>query len=228
MALTQISNATFDAALAAVPGPYGPLTRTGSSPATDLDALPRVEPNARTEFEVVGQGSVHFFISYEQLVNTDLLNDKLREAYGIKFRFNEAREVAETIFRYLDSVDPLALTVAQYQEYMRLWQYIVPIIGHLNPQHSFQEVTRANIVDAAFTTSAAPTAGHRTVVNTSTGLVDYYLWDWGDGAVSLQVAGAAVPSPHLYAVDGTYVIRLIAVGPGGVDEHSDSEVVNVP
>lgn len=65
---------------------------------------------------------------------------------------------------------------------------------------------------ASFT--ASPTSGAAplavTFVNTSTGAVSSYLWDFGNGASSIQ----ASPS-YSYAGAGTYTVQLTATGPGG-------------
>lgn len=220
MALVNISNSTFDAALAAVPAPFGPFTRSGTT--TDLDALPRVEPNSETPYEVVGQGSVRLWISYEELTNPGVLQNRLRKAYGLKFRMYEAQRVSEIIYRYLANITPLTMTNEQYQDAIHLFQYIVPIVGHLNPLFNYSELSRANQVDATFTVSG--TGASRSVVNNSTGLIDKYLWAWGDNTFSY----VEDPSAHVYAADGTYTIRLIAVGRGGVDQHSVSVTVDVP
>jgi hypothetical protein len=221
MALVNVSNATFDAALALVPAPFGPLARAAG---VDLDALPRVEPNSMTQYLVDAQGPVQLYISYEELTTPDVLNQKLRKAFGIAYRFREAQVLVEALNYLLQEVDVLTLTAEEYQEYMALFQYLVPITGHLNPKFNYSELSKSNEVDASFTVSTAPSAAHRTVVNTSTGLISRYVWDWGDGELSFEED----PAPHAYAVDGTYVIRLFAFGAGGVDIYEDSETVNVP
>lgn len=225
MALVNVSNATFDTALGLVPAPFGPFTRASG---VDLDALPRVEPNSETRYEVVGQGGVHLFISYEELTNPYILQDRLRKAYGLAYRFREAQQVTSAIAVALNTIDAIDVTPAEYQDMMHLFQYLVPIVGHLNPKFNYSELSRDNAVNASFTVSTAPSAAYRTVVNTSTGLVDRYIWEWGDGDVTIQLAGEDDPAPHQYDADGTYVIKLTAIGAGGVDVHTDSEVVNVP
>lgn len=224
MALVNVSNSTFDTALGLVPAPFGPLTRSGTT--TDLDALPRQEPNSEVKYEVAGQGGVHFYISYEELTTPDVLQNRLEKAYGISYRLREAQLVVEAIFRVIGGINILTLTKTQYQSAMHMFQYLVPIIGHLNPKFNYSELSKENKVDASFTISTAPSAAYRTVVNTSTGLIDGYVWDWGDGTYSFEKN----PAPHQYTADKnpTYV-RLIAYGEGGVDIHtSPAQNVDVP
>lgn len=224
MALATISNSTFDTALGLVAAPYGPLTRSGTT--TNLDTTPGALPNSMISYEVVGQGSVHLFVSYEELTNPAVLNAKLREAYGLAFRYREALLIVEALFRTLNTVSPISVTADQYQDMIHLFQYLVPIIGQLNPKFSYSELSNANAVVANFTISTAPDASHRTVVNTTTGLATDYFWDWGDGTFSV----GEDPAPHQYLVDANPVyVRLIAFGPGGVDiKTSAAQNVNVP
>jgi hypothetical protein len=224
MALVNVSNATFDAALALVPAPWGPLTRSGTT--TDLDTLPRVEPNSETKYEVVGQGSVHFFISYEELTNPAVLDNRLRKAYGIQFRFYEVQTMVEALSILFQDIDPLDVDAEQYQELMNLFVYLVPLTGNLMQKFSYSELSNDNKVDASFTISTAPSAAFRTVVNTSTGLITNYVWDWGDGTYSFEED----PAPHEYLVDANPVyVRLFAFGAGGVDIFtSPAQNVNVP
>ncbi len=67
---------------------------------------------------------------------------------------------------------------------------------------------------AAFT--GAPTSGVAPLTvlfgNSSTGIITSYRWSFGDGDSSSAIA----PS-HQYASPGTYSVRLIVAGPGGID-----------
>ncbi|MCP4246206.1 MAG: PKD domain-containing protein [bacterium] len=56
----------------------------------------------------------------------------------------------------------------------------------------------------------------------SIGLVDTYLWDFGDASTS----GQANPS-HQYTVPGTYTVSLTVTGPGGVDAETKVDYVTV-
>lgn len=60
------------------------------------------------------------------------------------------------------------------------------------------------------------------LVNTSTGEIDSYLWEFGDGETSTQFA----PS-HIYQQVGTYTIKLTVTGPGGTDSLEIVDAVSV-
>jgi PKD repeat protein len=70
---------------------------------------------------------------------------------------------------------------------------------------------------------AAPQAGNPvTFTDTSTGTVDTYLWDFGDGAT------ATIADPvHAYAVAGTYTVNLTATNSGGSTSFQDTVTVSV-
>ncbi|WP_165074418.1 PKD domain-containing protein, partial [Methanogenium sp. MK-MG] len=70
---------------------------------------------------------------------------------------------------------------------------------------------------------AAPLAGNPvTFTDASTGIVDTYFWDFGDGAT----ATISVPV-HAYAVAGTYTVNLTATNSGGSDSFQDTVTVSV-
>lgn len=74
--------------------------------------------------------------------------------------------------------------------------------------------------------SANPVAGSAplavTFTDLSTGVIDTYLWDFGDGGSSTQQN----PS-YSYTVPGTYIVTLTVTGPGGADQATRSIVVSV-
>ncbi|MGE4618312.1 MAG: PKD domain-containing protein [Planctomycetota bacterium] len=59
----------------------------------------------------------------------------------------------------------------------------------------------------------------------STGLIESYQWDFGDGGTSTQIEGS-----YTYLEPGTYTVSLTVTGPGGEDTrtHADSIVVATP
>ena len=77
---------------------------------------------------------------------------------------------------------------------------------------------------ASFT--ATPTAGEEPLIveftNTSTGTVTSALWNFGDGTTS------TVESPsHVYTTAGLYDVALTVSGPGGSDEETKTEHIEV-
>lgn len=50
-----------------------------------------------------------------------------------------------------------------------------------------------------------------------------YAWDFGDTATSMSAVAT-----HAFAVDGTYFVTLVVVGPGGTDSESVSITVPCP
>lgn len=213
-----ISNATFDAAAALVPPPYGPLTRVGS-----LETTPRALPNSHTPIAVTGQGSVAFNISYAEMQNEGVRQRIIEEAYGINSLFVKAFQHIDVLYHYMLSMSPSLLTAPKtdLDDIMRALKTLPAFMAN-SPYVAFIETDKAKKVRARFTVGGA--GATRSVTNTSTGSISLYLWDWGDGEYSM----GAAPADHVYDVDGTYVIKLTAIGPGGEDQWSDSEVVDVP
>jgi len=72
--------------------------------------------------------------------------------------------------------------------------------------------------DAAFTVSplSGPVGTFFTITNQSTGPINDYEWDFGDGSSS----GSSNPEPHQYNQANTYTINLVVRGPGGEDPAS--------
>jgi PKD repeat protein len=73
---------------------------------------------------------------------------------------------------------------------------------------------------------AAPTSGVAPLTvqftDASSGLVDAWAWDFGDGTSS------TLPSPgHVYTTPGTYTVTLTASGPGGSDADTKPALVTV-
>jgi PKD repeat protein len=50
-----------------------------------------------------------------------------------------------------------------------------------------------------------------------------YAWDFGDTATSMSAVAT-----HAFGVDGTYLVTLVVVGPGGTDSESVSIAVPCP
>jgi uncharacterized repeat protein (TIGR01451 family) len=75
--------------------------------------------------------------------------------------------------------------------------------------------------------SAAPVSGEApltvTFTDESTGVIDTYLWDFGDGNTS------ADQNPvHTFTASGTYIVELTVTGPGGTDTATLTISVTAP
>lgn len=213
-----ISNAVFDAACLLVPPPFGPLTRVGN-----LETEPVLIVNSHARYAVTGQGGLAFQISYDELVTVGSLEDVLREAYALPSLILDLKTLANLLYNRVTAINLLTGTPQQYEAAMNLLQYFRPAWLKM-PVFSFEESKKSNKSRASFTVSGG--AASRSVVNTSVGysLTDFE-WDWGDGTAKSQVAS---PAPHVYAVDGTYIITLKIGGRGGVSSASKSVLVDVP
>jgi len=231
--LSTVTNAAFDALAAAVPAPFGPLTRVGT-----LQATNRIVPNSREPIEVYGAGGtndIHFFVSYEDLSDTATTQTKLREAYGHRYKYYDAENFIEALWLSIlapagTRVDPLTVTEENYATLARTFQYYKDF-RELPPVFDWYETKKANRNKVSFTT-AVTSAAVRTITNTSTGYhYERFIVDWGDAiSTSIQdLAGNFTTAAHTYTVDGTYNIRLFGIGRGGIPEpFIDSEIVNVP
>jgi PKD repeat protein len=215
---TTVANGAFDSLAAAVPAPFGPLTRVGS-----LATEPRVLPNSGTRIAVTGQGSVAFEISYDELNNPGVRDGVIAEAYGFRNALLDLKTFAEAVYRETSQIDLFTGTEAQYAEAMRMFQYFEPIIGL--PGVKYWDIEhKANVIKASFTYSG--TGASRTFVNTTVGYgITQWFWDFGDGTYSY----VEDPAPKTWAADGVKVVRLIATGRGGGShEYKTSITVDVP
>lgn len=215
--LATVSNATFESAAALVPPPFGPLTRVGS-----LESTPRALPNSVTPIAVTGQGSVPFLISYNDMQNEGVRNRIIAEAYGVNYLFVQMfQHIKVLYFQMAAESNLLTASKTQLAPWMRMLKTLPAFMAN-SPYRAFIEVDKNKKVRARFTVSG--TGANRTVVNTTTGEALYYLWEWGDGTTSILKD----PPTKTYAADGTYIIKLYAIGPGGEDQWQISQVVDVP
>ena len=156
-----ITNSQFNTACAAVPGPFGPLTRVGN-----LEAATVPVPNSHIRFSVTGQGGKAFEISYDELSKPDVRDDVIREAYGVGYIINDLKEFVELLNAAAARLNVLTSTPADYHDVFQLFKYYPAIIG-LTPVHNRAELSKNNKIEANFTTSGS--GASRSVVNTSTG-----------------------------------------------------------
>lgn len=219
MPRTTITNTTLDAALAAVPAPYGPLTRTGSG--TDLTADPTVSPNSHLRFKVKSTTSqLVFEISYEQLLNTVVRDDIIKEAHGARAVLYDLKAFIDIMDAAMTGIDPLTVNSEFLSLAMQAFSYSIPL---MNQSESFGMLDSRpySPVTASYSTTGA--GASRTFTNTSLGRVLFRLWTFGDGTYSTEVSPVKT-----WAVDGTYVVRLMNFGVNGLVTATTSPVIDVP
>ncbi len=210
-ALTDITNALYDTQCAAVPTAVGGvLTRV-----SDIDADPVQSPNSQIKFETTSASSVTVYISYDEMIDTNVRNKIVLEAHGQQGILRQICDfIAALDVLYTDNgFDPFAASAAEYMAIMRLFQTnIVPILNSI-PIETWTETTPNAVLAASFTEVFSDP--DNTVTNTSDqDAVSAWLWDWGDGEVSTEWQPAAA---HSYASAGTYTTRLILIGPSGIE-----------
>lgn len=229
MPLSTITNATLDAALAAIPGPYGPLTRTGTD--TDL-SVNAVAPNSmlKLHFKSTVNTDVDIYASYDQLVDdTQVRDDILEGAFGLRAKFVKLDAWVTQMNAVINGANFNALTMDNYwvnSAWMSILRMFVSLveIGIDIPFEAYHEVDGHNreTLNAAFT--LVDSANIVTFHNTSTGQYQIALVDWGDNHVELWKGEDLV---HDYSGEaaGNYTVRLVIVGPKGVDFATDTVVV---
>lgn len=218
MPRTTVTNATFDAALAAVPAPYGPLTRTGT--ATDLQE-PTVTPNSNLRVAVRSVPTQMIFqISYEDLLNVQVRDDLMKEAHGYRGVFLDLKNFIAAMNLSLASVNPLTASPELFGLILNALAMLVPAVNQAE-RHTNLSSEPYSPVTASYTTSG--TGATRTFTNTSTGRALFRLWTFGDGTYSTGVSPTKT-----WTVDGTYVVRLVNIGANGLVTATSSPAIDVP
>lgn len=79
-----------------------------------------------------------------------------------------------------------------------------------------------NIPDAVAEFNVAASFMTSTFTSTSSGTIDTYYWNFGDGGSS------SIENPvHVYGADGTYIVTLTVTGPCGTDIHTDTVIASI-
>lgn len=215
-ALTDITNSGYDTQCAAVPTAVGGvLTRV-----SDIDADPVQSPNSQIPFECTSASGITLYISYDQMIDTNVRNKIVLEAHGQQGMLKQIFDfvAALDVFNDHSAFDPFTVGDDGFMAFMRLFQTnIVPILDSL-PLEAWTETAPNAVLLAAFTeVFSDPT---NTVTNTSEQeAVSAFIWDWGDGFYSVEWQPAAAYS---YPVSGTFTTRLICIGPSGISIASGS------
>lgn len=217
MALTLKTNGNFDTIAAAVPVPYGPLTRVGS--------MPDLNYNSNQPIEVTSVLTKTLYISYDDMVDVSVRDKILAEAHstgGVVHAGYLLHQLVNVLKVYLDTADNAGwYTDAEFAGAIKILRYFHPIFALL-PIDAYLEYDGTPVV-ASFTSD--DTALVVDFTNTSTGEADYYLWNFGDNATSMTPGFAPSPVQHTYSGAGTYTVTLTAVGPGGIKSVSAAVTV---
>lgn len=230
MPLSTITNATLDAALAAIPGPYGPLTRTGTD--TDLTVNP-IAPNSmlKLHFKSTVNTDIDVYASYDELVDdTQVRDDILEDAFGLRAKIAGKLDPWVTQMNaVINGANFNALTMTEIdakEAWMALLRMFVALVelGVDIPWEAYHEIDGHNreVLNAAFT--LVDNANIVTFANTSTGQYQVALVDWGDNSIELW-RGEDLEHDYTAATPGNYTVRLVLVGPKGVDFATDTVVV---
>ncbi|APU89040.1 PKD containing protein [Virus Rctr85] len=213
MGFTDIDNTDLNTAAAAVPAPFGPFTRVGN--AAD------VSPNSHLPVEMTAfAGAKTFFVSYDTLSSADLLQDFIKNTFGIDYLIWQLKLALEVLDANAKDIAPPLATVPEQQEILKSLAIIPTLFGTF-PWKALIENDPSLKVVADFT--GTPAGANLTLDQTVTGQAYLHLWDFGDGTTSL-----ATDPVKVYAADGTYVVRLIVIGAGGIVEVRKSFVIDVP
>lgn len=230
MALSTVDNTAFDAALAAVPGPYGPLTRTGTL--TNLDATPTLSPNSMIPYHVKStiNTDIDIYISFDQMADAQVSLDIVEDAFGIRAKIANRLDPWVTQMNAIingTNFNALTMTEAAVKAaWTALLRMFIPLVelGIDIPFGAYEEIDGHNreTLNAAFT--LVDNANVVTLHNTSTGQYSVALVYWGENSVELWTGKDLV---HDFSGQGAgaYTVRMVIIGPKGVDFHTDT--VNV-
>lgn len=92
-----VSNATINTAAAAVPGPYGPLTRV-----TDVSTLP--QPNSEFQIEFTDTRGLTVWATHGQLTDAEAIQRQIALAEGINYTVHALITEIAAINTYAQSI----------------------------------------------------------------------------------------------------------------------------
>lgn len=213
--MTQYTNSDLNTLAAAVPAPYGPLTRVGD--------IPDQDPNGDVAVEFTSSvSSTPVWLSRNQLASASRYLRVLEDAHsGAGINAGPALEMkrmVEVAYRRIVSFGSLPFTNEEIKE---IYNILRTVPGLIATQGNISDEPRDEIVLAFTVTDAGDQ--HAAVVNTTTGKYDLIMWDWGDGTYSFTTSGS--PANHDYVSAGSETVTAIAVGPGGVKELSKAVTI---
>lgn len=213
MPFTSVNNTALTNAGNAVPAPFGPFARVGSAPT--------VAPNSNIPVHFTAfSGTVDVHVDYDTLSNPARLAEFIKNRFGIDYVVYQLRLAVEVINAHLGDIAPPLTTAAEEQAILKSLSIIPTLFGTL-PWKALTEYDKSLEVQVDF--AGTPDGADLELVQDISGQYFWYLWDFGDGETSIEE-----DPTHEYAADGTYVVRLIVIGAGGIKEVRKSFTINVP
>ena len=223
MAIETITNVDIDNACALVDPPYGPLTRIGNAPNTS--------PNSTLNVEVQSALGVNFFITYEDLTNSEVLDKILADVHGGTGLNHQAYLADLGITVMYANIQSFAgppysdVEYAQIVNAFRFFQFLAGLIPHT----AYIEYDEDPLAITSVVT--ADNGGQEGQIDAV--LTGRWLWaaiDWGDGTppvpATIDPVTGAISETYTYPGGaGTYTIRLIANGPGGITAEQADQII---
>jgi len=209
--MTVYTNANIDTLAAAVPGPYGPLTRV-----SDLDTDYKFDDNGDVHLEFTSAvSSTPVFATRNQLADADRLSQILVNAHsgsGVNGGLDAIYNVVSSVAAYLKAA-ALPYTAQDRATVFTMLRSVMPLVG----MHTSAPLTwnPGGGVTVSAVMSGAVKAWTATI--TVTGAPSSVIVDWGDGTSDVG-ASPLVPMLHNYVAAGAKTIRITAVGKNGVAE----------
>lgn len=215
-----ITNTNFDNAAALVAAPFT-ITRSGNVAA--------VGPNSHLPVKVTAFGATKtLYVSYDTLSDTDRRNKWIEDNFGIESLIWKMTLASKIIAAQIGGIDPPPTTVAEQQAILRAFQTL-PALFATFPRKAVVEYDQSLLVKIVIGTGTFPAA---TLTLSGSSIVGDWEWgliDWGDGQTETIVKGDDLATKsNVYAVDGTYSVKVMVMGPGGIVEERKSFLINVP
>lgn len=207
---TTATNAQFDARLAAVPAPFGPLTRVGTD--TDLDTAPTYDPNIYMEFHVKTALGGDMHISYVQLANTMVTNQKARAAHGQYTAMWDMVSLMTALGNIKNGMTDAELFALGFNFWRKIMLAFgaIPYLDAIIPFNRFTEVEGVKLMKADF--SYVDSGGQLATFTDLSENEEYATWSMfiaGDGKPASFMEG--LPASYDYGSAGTYNATLILI-----------------
>lgn len=208
--MTKYTNSDVNTLAAAIPAPYGPLTRV-----TDVNATLNYDDNGDAKIKLTSAlASTVVWASRNELADADQIAKILFEAHsisGINAPMYEIFKVVTAVYAYLKAA-AFPYSDAERDIAYNALRDIMGLVG-MGPGRS-NAFDEGNVTTITNTISGSGLSRTSTLV--TTGAPTIIAVEWGDGATS----SGAGPHSHTYLA-GTYTIRAIAVGRKGVAQDVD-------